>query len=116
MMKRNEYIIQAHMFCTINVRREAGEGYGRADRARVVPEEFAIILHVGDRVWVEASYADDIEGSVQVGDGLTNGFSRDGQRILSVPESAILHYWDCEEYDQICRARDADERLLSYAL
>ncbi len=114
-MKRNEYIIQAHTFCTINVRREAGEGYGPATKARVEREEFAIVLHAGGRVWVNASYADDIEGAVQVGDGLTSGYSQDGQRILSVPESAVLHYWDDEEYDQICQARDADERLLSYA-
>lgn len=114
-MAKNTYIPQAHTFCVLSVYRDAGEGYGPATRAREDAEEFEIVLHTGDRVWIAASYLDTIKGAVQVSDGLTNGYDQDGQRILSVPETAVLRYLDNEEYDQICQARDADERLLSYA-
>lgn len=74
-----------------------------------------IVLDVGPHVWVSASYADNLpDGAVQVGDGRSPGYSIEGLRIVSVPEEWCTFYTD-EEAQAIEQARDADERLLSYA-
>jgi hypothetical protein len=79
---------------------------------------FLILLYCespnGDRVWIPGSWDDEIEGAVQVGDGLTNGYDQQGCRILSVPV-ALCKFYSEDEARDIIACMDADETLLAYA-
>jgi hypothetical protein len=84
-------------------------------RGSVTPV-FTIVHHVGNYVWIAASYSDDFPADVcPVGDGRSNAFDSDGNYIASVPVSYVKKYMNETEYDQLIQAIDADEKLLRYA-
>jgi hypothetical protein len=78
-------------------------------------EPRAIVLDVGDFVWVHASYADTLPADVrQVGDGRSNGYDAEGNRIVSVPIARVTEFLTTEEAEQVFAMQDADDRLLGY--
>lgn len=74
-----------------------------------------IVLDTGKYVWVHSSYCDELPPEVkQVGDGRDNGWSHEGNRIVSVPaEWCTFH--SPEEAENIERMIEADQQLLRYA-
>lgn len=77
----------------------------------------SIVHIVKDRIWVEWSYHDDYpQGTVQVGDGLTNGHNPvTGNQIISVPIDKVVRFLSEEEAMQICACIEADKQLMQYA-
>lgn len=75
-----------------------------------------IVLHTGTRVWIASGYEAEGHPDVKrVGDGLCSGFDDHGGCILSVPAAWCTFHTESEAHD-IEMMRDADERLLGYAL
>lgn len=76
---------------------------------------FPVVLDTGPFVWVAADYSTDLlPGMVQVGDGRSNGFDRQGHRIVSVPEELCKFYSD-DDAMAITECLEVDQQLLSYA-
>jgi hypothetical protein len=57
---------------------------------------WGILLHTGDRVWVQASQSEIGADRIQLSDGISNGFDRDGNCIISVPASVCLYFTQAE--------------------
>jgi hypothetical protein len=75
-----------------------------------------IVWHTGTHVWVVCSYADTLPADVvQVGDGRSNSYDEDGDRIVSVPVSYVTSYYTDDEAAGIQECMDIDARLLAYA-
>ena len=69
----------------------------------------------GDRIWVLASYADNLPvGVVMVGDGLNNGYDVNGSKLVSVPAS-WCSFIDDDKAASIRACIEADRQLRSYA-
>lgn len=79
----------------------------------------SILMHFGEWVWIHAHYGDVHgempEGVSMVRDRDNNGYDEDGNCVLSVPTSYVIEYYTDEEYEDIGRMIDADQRLLRYA-
>jgi hypothetical protein len=113
-MTSKSYDKYSHTHVTINVP-ENGRCADFIEQAWEGVQEIA--LHTGTHVWFPGSYMHvgqhaDVR---QVGDGRTKGYDDDGNCIISVP-AEWCKFWTSEEADCIEQARDADARLLSYAL
>lgn len=109
-----EYDIMSHTHVTVDTKHFPDpaiafrEGWGGT---------FPIVLHTGNRVWVEGSHMHDLANGeiVQVTDGdKSKSFDDNGQCILSVPAEWCKYYTEGEA-ENIEQAMDADARLLSYA-
>jgi hypothetical protein len=75
----------------------------------------SLVLDVGDRVWLHASYSHEGLPSVhRVGTGEGNGYDSNGNCVLSVP-AAWCKFITQEEAENIWQMQDADDELLSYA-
>jgi hypothetical protein len=74
-----------------------------------------IVLDVGERVWVAASYSHEGHPEVKrIGSGDDDGYDMHGNCVLSIPASWCRFITD-EEANQIVEIQDADEYLRSCA-
>lgn len=77
---------------------------------------YSIALETKTRVWINATYADghNIEGAIQVGDGIEDGFDLHGNCILSVPKE-ICKFLSEEDANQYMEMQAIDEKMLANA-
>lgn len=80
-----EYVPQAHTHVLLT------PGFFSPPEADQFPTP--ILHHTGRHVWIQATYADDFpENVVQVVDGRDDGYSQDGNRVVSVPLCYVQRY------------------------
>jgi hypothetical protein len=72
----------------------------------------AMVLHLGSRVWVIATYSDELSDSIQVGDGVTDGHDEDGNRILSIP-AENCRYMTAAEAEMLVELTALDDAMLA---
>lgn len=74
-----------------------------------------VIHDLGQRVWVWSEYSEQWPAAiVQVGDGLNNGYDRNGMRIISVPEY-MCHFMSEGQAEDLHACMDADQAMLANA-
>jgi hypothetical protein len=110
-MSKNEYHFQVHSFVMLE------PSFGMGERSFEGPCE--IVHHLGDRVWVPATYADKpfnkAADIVEVGDGRNNGYDESGNCIVSIHVRHVTRYLTDAEAEGVMMYMDADRKLLSYA-
>jgi hypothetical protein len=72
----------------------------------------AMVLHLGSRVWIIATYSDELSDSIQVGDGVTDGYDEDGNRILSIP-AEHCRYMTAAEAELLVELIALDDAMLA---
>jgi hypothetical protein len=72
----------------------------------------AMVLHLGSRVWIIATYSDELSDSIQVGDGVTDGCDEDGNRILSIP-AEHCRYMTAVEAEMLVELLALDDAMLA---
>jgi hypothetical protein len=75
---------------------------------------WGILLHTGDRVWVQANQSEIGADRIQISDGISTGFDRDGICIISVPASACLYFTQAEA-DATAEMEAFGQPLMEYA-
>lgn len=113
-MSKTYCLCAGHEFVSVKgTRSDTGEPLARPAPVAV---PYEIVLYCGSHVFIAATYADEIENAVQVGDGRCKSFDEQGNCILSVPAEQCTDFWTAEEYGNILAMMDADEQLLRYAI
>jgi hypothetical protein len=72
----------------------------------------AMVLYLGSRVWVITTYSDELNDSIQVGDGVTDGYDQDGYRILSIP-AENCRYMTAAEAELLVELIALDDAMLA---
>ena len=75
---------------------------------------YSVAMETKSRVWINATYADNIEGAIQVGDGSEVGFDLHGNCILSVSKE-ICKFLSEEDANQYMEMQAIDEEMLANA-
>ena len=105
------YNKHSHTFVMIEVNRQ----HPMKENVILHDNELFQIVHVtSDRVWISATYADEIVNAVQINDTFSNGFDEDGNCLLSVPMSQCKFYTD-DEAETIHQCMEIDQAMLRNA-